>query len=509
MKNKSIKKWTIGVFLIFTFLGIVSCVGIKSQIKQHTGGKTEVVDTSFFNPITDPIAITNVNVLSDDCSEMLEGMTVLLEEGEIKAVGKNIKIPTKHRVIDGSDQFLIPGLIDSHAHLQRSKNDLLLYLANGVTSIAELFGHDRHLNWRTDAQNGALSPNLFVATRKLGSQKGLMPKVRSWFGARKNYTSVGQARRAVKKWKQKGYDAIKLSSFLNTDIYDALIDEAEKQDIPAIGHLSLDVGLEHFYISSQSQLAHIEEVVKNLQNSFGGVNSSNAEAFLKYVEGQADSISFKIKQNNIPVGTTINLMESLPMQMFQCEQFVKEIELEYANPGQVEGSRMAKGWLPGNNHYQNLNTLKDSEWQRHLEIYWNAFVKAIHIVTKSMIKNNVTLIAGTDSNATGMVAGFSLHDELTSLNNVGMSNAQVLRSSTSLAAEWMKIKAGKIKTGYKADLVLLQKNPLEDINNTRSINAVISNGKFLDRDLLDKMLQAVKNANNRSRKVNIDEYVTK
>ena len=197
------------------------------------------------------------------------------------------------------------------------------------------------------------------------------------------------------------------------------------------------------------------------------------------------------------------------MQMFQCEQFVKEIELEYANPGQVEGSRMAKGWLPGNNHYQNLNTLKDSEWQRHLEIYWNAFVKAIHIVTKSMIKNNVTLIAGTDSNATGMVAGFSLHDELTSLNNVGMSNAQVLRSSTSLAAEWMKIKAGKIKTGYKADLVLLQKNPLEDINNTRSINAVISNGKFLDRDLLDKMLQAVKNANNRSRKVNIDEYVTK
>lgn len=509
MKNKSIKKWTIGVCFILTFLGIVSCVGIKSQIKQHTGGKTEVVDTSLFNPITTPIGIINVSVLSPDCTEMLDGMTVLVEKGEIKAVGKDIKIPTNYKVIDGSGQFLIPGLIDTHAHLQRSKNDLLLYLSNGVTSMAELFGHERHLKWRTDAQNEALSPNLFVTTRKLGSQKGFMPKVRSWFGARVNYTSVRQARRAVIKFKKKGYDALKLSSFLNTEIYDAIIDEAQKQKIPAIGHLSTSVGLDHFYTSGQSQLAHVEEVVKNLQVSYGGVNSSNAEDFLKYVESQADSISIKIKQKNVPVGTTLYVMESLPKQMFQCEQFMQEIELEYANPGQVEGSSLAKGWLPGNNHYQKLNDFTDPETQKLFEIYWNAFVKAIHIVTKAMIKNDVTLLVGTDANATGIVAGFSLHDELTSLINVGMSNTQALRSSTSLAAEWMKLKAGKIKIGYKADLVLLKKNPLEDINNTRSINAVISNGKYLNRAQLDKMLQAVKDANNRSRKVNIDEYVAK
>lgn len=507
MKNKSIKKWTIAVFSIFTMIGIVSCVGIKNQIKQHTGGKTEIVDASLFNPITSPIAITNVSVLSQDCSKMIDSTTALIKDGLIVSVEKNVTVPEGFVEVDGSGQFLLPGFIDTHMHLQRSKNDLLLYLANGVTSVAELFGQERHLNWREAAKNGALSPNIFVSTRKLGSQKGLMPKIRSWFGARANYTTIKQAQKAVKAYKQKGYDAIKLSSFLNSEIYKALVDEAQKQDIQAIGHVSSNVGLERFYTSGQSQLAHVEEVVKNLQKSFGGVNSRNAEEFLKYVEEQADSISVKIRDNNIVVSSTLWLMESIPRQMFQCEQFVKEIPLEYANPGQVEGSKKAKGWLPGNNHYENVEVLKDPEWKRLSEIYWNTYVKAIHIVTKSMIKNKVILLAGTDANTAGTVPGFSLHDEFVSLNNVGMSNAQVLRSTTSDAAKWMKMNTGKIEKGYRADLVLLSKNPLEDISNTQSIESVITNGKLLNRKELDKMLQAVKEANNSSRKVSIDEFL--
>lgn len=507
MKNKSIKKWAIGVFSIFTLFGVVSCAGIKSQIKHHTGGKTEIVEASLFNPITKPIAITNVSVLSHDCSEMIDSTTVLIKDGLIESVVKNVTVPEGFVEVDGSGQFLVPGFIDTHMHLQRSKNDLLLYLANGVTSVAELFGQERHLNWREDTQNGALSPNLFVTTRKLGSQKGLMPKIRSWFGGRANYITVKQAQKAVRAYKQEGYDAIKLSSFLNPEIYKALVDEAQKQGIQAVGHVSLNVGLERFYTSGQSQLAHVEEVVKNLQSTFGDVNSKNAEAFLEYVENQSDSISIKIRENNIVVSSTIWLMESIPRQMFQCEQFVKEISLEYANPGLLEGSKMAKGWLPGNNHYENVEVLKDPEWQRLSEIYWNTFVKAIHIVTKSMIRNKVILLAGTDANTTGTVPGFSLHDEFVSLNNVGMSNAQVLRSTTSKAAKWMKLNTGKIEKGYQADLVLLNKNPLEDISNTQSIESVITNGKLLNRKELNKMLQAVKETNNRSRKVSIDEFL--
>jgi imidazolonepropionase-like amidohydrolase len=88
-----------------------------------------------------------------------------------------------------------------------------------------------------------------------------------------------------------------------------------------------------------------------------------------------------------------------------------------------------------------------------------------------------------------------------------MTNSQILYASTVASAHWMQSNAGKIEVGFKADMVLLDKNPLEDITNTRSINAVIANGKFLDRAVLDEILQSVKAANNRSRKINIDAFI--
>jgi len=88
-----------------------------------------------------------------------------------------------------------------------------------------------------------------------------------------------------------------------------------------------------------------------------------------------------------------------------------------------------------------------------------------------------------------------------------MTNAQVLRSATDSAAEWMEIKAGKVKAGYHADLVILNKNPLENISHTRSIYGVISQGKYYNQTTLNSMLQKVKEANNMSRRVSIDRYL--
>ena len=158
MKIKSIKKWILGTLLILITVSIVSCIGVKSQIKHHSGEKTEVVDTSIFKTTSSPLAIKNVNVLSTDCTQMLDSLTVLIKNGKIEEVAKEIIIPKEYKTIDGTGQYLIPGLVDTHAHLHRSKNDLLLFLANGVTHISEMFGQERHLKWRDEAEEGALSP---------------------------------------------------------------------------------------------------------------------------------------------------------------------------------------------------------------------------------------------------------------------------------------------------------------------------------------------------------------
>ena len=344
MKNISIKKLITVTFTILIALSVISWLGIKSEIKQHLGEKTERVLPSIFKTHSGPLAIRNVNVLSADCQEMLDSLTVLIKDHKIIEINKNVDIPREYKIIDGTGQYLIPGLVDSHVHNKSSKNDLLLFLANGVTHVSEMFGQEEHLKWRKEAQDGALSPRIYVATRKIGSQKGLVRKIKStFFGSQSNYRTSEKARKAVRNYKEQGYDAIKLSSFLNAEIYYALTDEAKKQGIPAIGHLTYDIGLKDLYTSGQSQLAHIEEITKATMVDFGGLGYNNTEAYLTYLKSNANDIAKKLKEIDLVLSSTVSIIESIPKQNFDLENFLKTIELEYQNPGILEGSKLAKG----------------------------------------------------------------------------------------------------------------------------------------------------------------------
>jgi hypothetical protein len=507
--NKKIAFKTILIVLIS--LSIISCLGIKSQIRHHSGLNTEVVDASQFKTLFGKYAITHVNVLSIDSQSMQQDLTVLINKDKIESVGKNISIPHIYKIIDGSGQYLIPGLVDTHVHLKKSKNDLLQYLVNGVTHIATMNSWDElYLKWRQEEQMGALSPKIYVSAGGMSTKKGLMPKIRYLFGSSKGYNTARQAKKAVKEFKDLGYDAIK-SYNLSKEVYFAVSNEAKKQNIPMIGHLTPSASLDDLFQSNQSQLAHVEEITKATMRDFGGrryifKNNNNIQAYLTYLKKNADNIAIKFKENNIVVSTTIWLIESIVEQDTNLPNFLKTIELEYMNPGIVEGSKFSSGWLPGSNRYENLNNTSPEEIKRS-KVYWHTYVEALHIMTKALVRNGAIITAGTDANTAGTIAGFSLHDELQSLNNIGLTNAQVLHVATLAPAQWMKSNTGKIEAGFRADLILLAKNPLEDIKNTKTINAVITNGKYLDRKELDKILEAIKQANYRSREVNIDEYI--
>ena len=508
MKYSSIKKSAVGKILALIVFSMLSGFVIKSQIKQHMGGNTELVDSSKFNPQQSSIAITNVSVLSPDCTTMLDSLTVLIKNGIIVNISKEVTTANEYKMIDGSGQYLIPGLIDSHTHLHKSKNDLLLFLVNGVTHIANHNSEQDNslLKWREEANEGALSPNIYIAAGGISSKKGILQKIQTLLGDTKKYNTPTQARKAVRNFKNQGYDAIKSYNPIK-EVYFAITDEAKKQNIPLIGHLPPDVSLEEIYASGQSQLAHVEEITKATMRDFGGMSSNNTEEYLIYLKKNADQIAIKLKKADIVVSSTIWLMESIPKQNFELVSFLKTIELEYQNPGQIEGSNLVKGWLPGDNRYENMDIKNNPKQIKKSKLFWKTYVEAIHIMTNALVKNGVTMTVGTDSNTTGVIAGFSLHNELESLSKCGLTESQVLYAATAAPAEWMHSKVGKIEIGYKADLVLLKKNPLEEIENTQTINAVITNGKFLDRKTLDSILQAIKDANNKSRKINIDEFI--
>jgi len=297
-------------------------------------------------------------------------------------------------------------------------------------------------------------------------------------------------------------------TFINKEDYWSLNKAAKEAGIPLLGHTPISMTLDEFWQSGHKEIAHIEELVKALIREFDGYNDENAEEFLKFVQSRNINISTNLVKNKIAVVTTLWLMESFSKQKIDLNKILNQVELAYVNPGITEKSPItsrAMGWLPDSNIYRWPENLS-KEKRKSYQIYWQTYAKAHHILLKNMIDKKVILLAGTDANIPVAVPGFSLHDELISLTKSGMSNTQALLSATKIPAQWMNQQSGIIKKGYRADLVLLNKNPLENIENTQSINTVIINGKVLNRQKLDDILAAVKQANDDSRNVEINEY---
>lgn len=506
---KTILKWILGFGLLIIVLGISLWLFISAEIRHLSGENTSQVDAAQFGSRYGNLAITNVNVLSPEAASMLANRTVLIRGSNIEAVGEDLLIPTDYQIIDAGGRFMIPGLIDTHIHPYRSKNDLLLYLANGITHVATMNSwRGVYLTWREEAQAGALSPRIYVAAGPMNTARDFRSKIYGLLGPIQLFNTPTETRKAVQVFKQSGYDALKAYS-LDKENYYAAAKEAQKQDITMLGHLTPAVALEDLYLSGQSQVAHVEEIAKAVERQFGGRASiyyDNTEAYLAYLRENADLIAQKLKAKNITVSTTIMVYPAAKAQDLDLLEYLKSIELAYVNPGILEGSIFNPGWLPGSNRYEDLDNT-DVEGLRKANIYWDTYTEAVHIMTRALARNGVRITAGTDAGNPGIVPGFSLHDELALLAEVGLGNAEVLRSATLAASEWLGSQAGAIVAGRRADLVLLDLNPLEDIKHTKSIHAVMIGGKYLDKKQIQNMLKAVKDANAKSREFSIDAYL--
>jgi len=507
MKFLSNKKWLAGIMLCLTSVSCFGLVWFKYQGNRGAGAYTEIIDSKLYFEEYEIMGIKNVNVLDPTASHFNSNQHVVFKNGLIVDITSGDELDSTIHYLDGKDKFLIPGLIDSHAHLRQSKNDLYLYLANGVTGIWEMFGIQEHLDWKAEKQNGSISPDMFVATSKVGSRKGLYHWGSKFFDGQINFTSTSSAKRGVRKFKKNGFDAVKLGSFVNPEIYTSILEEAEVQRIPVLGHLPIEVGLERMYSSGLTELAHVEELVKNMMADFGEVDYDDTEEFITYLNNNADSVAIKLKENNIAVSSTIFLMETLPLQKFDLENFLKTIELEFANPPFIEGTQFHKGWLPGNNGYENLEIKNDPERRANSERWWNMYVESIQIMTQALNRNKVTLLAGTDANASGIVPGFSMHKELKTLVNIGLTNSEALYAATVAPASFTNSDSGQLKIDYKADMVLLAENPLEDIGNSNSIEYVFTGNNFLSKTKRDKMLQDMKEIHKQIRTQSLSNFL--
>ncbi|OPB88053.1 hypothetical protein BAS06_12780 [Elizabethkingia miricola] len=503
------KKWlrrTLYTFILLFGLLCITFIWADNELNKILGKSTEVINIERFVKSSKIVQIRNTNILSEDCSYFIRNKDVILKEGKIVQIGTNLLLNSNNIIIDGTSKYLIPGLIDSHAHLRESKNDLFLYLVNGVTYIREMAGNAMILDWRKEINKNGIGPRLYVASPPIYSESGLMGYYYAWTRQSIDYSNKNGAQKAIRKIKQDGYDAIKMYGFVNPETFKTTIEIAKENHIPVIGHIPL-VSLDNFYSSGQIEIAHIEEITKKTIDDFGKSIAKNPEEYLNFLKLRSNQIAKKLKENNISVTSTVWLCESFLEQRFELKSKLKEVELKYVNPKIIEGTPIHKlGWLPGKNAYE-YDGKNNPEARRRSFTYWKTYAEAIHIMVKALIDNKVTLIAGTDSSVATVVAGFSLHDELESLTKSGMTNTQALYSATVAPSNWMKSSTGKIKIGYNADLVLLSKNPLDNIKNTKTIENVFFGTHMINKTQIKDILKSIERANNKNRSVKIDEYL--
>lgn len=492
-------------------VGLLCSIGmwilIQSHIDTINGGRVTLADPTAFEAEAVLTAIQNVSVLSPTGDGFVDNRTVVIDQGRIVSINESGSPPDGARLIDGQGRFLIPGLIDAHVDLRRQPNDLLLYLANGVTHVRDLAGRPEDLILQGELEAGRVGPSLTVASPRLISA-GLIEA--GWISMTRPTVNVRHPERAAKRVRElasEGYDAISIDAGMDLETFEAVNSAARAIGVQTIGRLPDEFDLGELSNTALSELAGVEDLVEGLLDEFATrAGPDDPAAFLAHVEERAPQIADALMASSTAVGSTLWFTDTLARQAGDLVGALQDLPLEYANPAMVEGSRYAGvGWLPGMNRFELPRDLDAGRRDRTLEI-WQMRNQAHGIVLRELAAGGVAIIAGSQATAELMIPGFSLHDELRTLNNNGLSPAQALAAATRLPAEQMGLEVGVIEAGRPADLLLLQADPLANIANTRSIEMVMRAGRVFDRAALDAMFQAVEQAHADSRRFELTRY---
>jgi len=406
------------------------------------------------------VAILHVHVIPMDRERVLDDQTVLIANGKIAEIGSSAtaKIPPDAKKIDATGKYLIPGLTDAHVHLY-STIEFPLYLANGVTTVFNLDGRPAHLLWRKHAASGELlGPTIFTAGPIVDRRH-----------------TPEEAVRLVDEQTDAGYDALKVFNHVSKEEYPALIAEAKRRNLLLMGHISRDAGFDLTVQSGQS-IAHLDEF---LYTYFNPQNDDNNDHIV-LDQAKIPVVAKETASAGIYVIPTLSTYATTVQQATDLDSFLKNPTLRYLSPWALAQ------FEPAANRFKNTTSAEQAERMHSALTFQRKLVK-------TLFDAGVPLMIGTDAPDVGPMAGFGIHDELQELVNDGLTPFQVLQAATVIPARYFRKSSefGTIETGKRADLVLLEQNPLKNIANTRAISGVMLRGQWLLKEELSQHVEKI------------------
>lgn len=423
-------------------------------------------------PSSGPIAFTGVSVIPMDRDEVLANQTVIVEAGRITYVGGPRPAPAGATVIDGRGRFLMPGIAEFHAHVPsggqavHAHRTLTLYALAGVTTARGMLGAPMHLALRDSIAAGQLlGPRLLTSGPSFNGN---------------SVTSPEQAMAMVRAQKSAGYDLLKIHPGVPRVAFDSLAATANRLGIPFSGHVPLDVGLDVAISSKFSTIDHLDGLVEAMYSGTAPLTPQLDGFFGLGIMRQLDTSRFRtivdrVRGSGVAMVPTEILIDNYANDA-SGDELTSLPEFRYWVPQQIANWRTTKN-----------NLLSQAAVPREQRMELIALRRRF---IKSLYDAGVPFLLGSDAPQLWNVPGFSAHRELVALVAAGLTPYQALRTGTVDVAKFLKEdgRAGVVRKGARADLILLDANPLRDVANSQRISGVVVNGRWIGGAEREQML---------------------
>jgi imidazolonepropionase-like amidohydrolase len=423
------------------------------------------------------VAFTHVNVVPMDHEVVLLDQTVVVRGDRIAEVGPapRVRVPVNAQLIDGRGKYLMPGVAEMHAHIPDgqappgyTERVLFLWLANGVTTIRGMLGATPHLLLREQAARGEIwSPTIVTSGPSLNGSSAPTPDV---------------ARRMVEEQHAALYDFIKIHPGLLRAAFDTLAATAQRLGMRFAGHVPVDVGLERALEAHYASIDHLDGFIEWLAGVRPG-DGTNVGFFGLAVADRVDESRIseaarRTAEAGVWVVPTEVLLETVASGE-SPEQVAARPGTEYLPPS------ILQGWM---------TTLRGWRTQSPVEPQTAArFLAARRRLIRELQAAGAGILLGSDAPQVGNVPGFSLHRELRAYVAAGLTPYQALLTGTRNPAAFFgrPDEFGTVQPGRRADLVLLEGNPLRDIANFDRQAGVMVRGRWLPAEEIRRRLEAL------------------
>ena len=442
--------------------------------------------------------LANVTVVDVAEGRLLPDQNVVVSGNRITQVSRASASSRRGHVVDATGKFLIPGLWDMHTHLfdvdtpGSTEVTFPLMIANGITGIRDTGAMlDLLMYWRDQIDAGTVVGPRIVGT---GALLDGAPTVYPLMST--TVLSPDDGRRAVDALAARGVDFVKVYEMLARDVFFAVIDQAKKRNLPAIGHVPLSVDAAEASNVGMRSFEHL----RNLELACSSESDSLRQQRTAMLNPTRNGAELRTEIHSSQRPRAVETYDPA-----RCEALMAHLDRnqtwqvptlflnsrEAFRPDKIERVRATMRFVPAGDRADweqwsvRVSALPPEDAQQRMKhAQWQ-----VGLVGK-LSKAGVGLLAGTDISVQWIVPGYSLHEELRALTGAGLTPLQALQAATINPAKYYGVQqaAGTIQAGALADLVLLDANPLSDIRHTEMIRAVVANGRYLDRTKLDQML---------------------